>query len=286
MVPKGRKKKLFINRYLSARQRAFILGKELGYCFLNLGDRPFTSTWVEVRSFDQVINNFKASYFSSALLINRKNFLEDIDDFLNSETWSDVILINTMEHYNATAEMIMQRLTNLLPKYYGIKNMFFLRFNHEPETNHYELTKELHLSRNQSIQGALLREHYCRRWMAFSILTELAEMMKKGYERREIGGAQRIRILDSGNEYLTLNLARPNLPTKGVNSSMTLGLLIDDHLKEKVKFVGDKAIGFKLVNETCERCSANNCKMRAAPPRVWQFNKNLERIKQALKTLN
>ena len=285
MVPKGKKRKLFLNRYLSDRQKAFILGKELGYCFLRLDDRPFTSTWVEVTSFDQVINNFKASYFSSALLINRKNFLADMDDFLSARTWRGEILIDTMEKYNATAEMIMQRLTNLLPKYYGIKSMFFLRFNHEPETDHYELTKELHLARNQSIQGTLLREHHCRRWMAFSILTQLAEMMKKGYERREVGGAQRIKVLDSGNEYLTLNLARPNLPTKGVNSSMTLGLLIDDQLREKVKFVDDKAIGIKLVNETCERCSAKNCKMRAAPPRVWQFNQNLELMKLALKGL-
>ncbi len=285
MVPKGKKRKLFLNRHLRDRQKAFILGKELGYCFLKLDVRPFTSTWVEVTSFDQVINNFKASYFSSALLINRKNFLEDLGDFLHSKTWRGEILIDTMENYNATAEMIMQRLTNLLPKYYGIKNMFFLRFNHEPETGHYELTKELHLARNQSIQGTLLREHHCRRWMAFSILTQLAEMMKKGYERREIGGAQRIKVLDSGNEYLTLNLARPNLPTKGVNSSMTLGLLIDEQLREKVKFVNDKVIGFKLVNETCERCSTNHCNMRAAPPRVWKFNQNLELMKKALKNL-
>ena len=286
MVPKGKKKKLFINRHLSDRQKAFILGKELGYNYLKLDDRPFTSTWVEVTSFDQVINNFKASYFSSALLIGRNAFLKDLDAFLNSKVWRGEILLDTMEKYNATAEMIMQRLTNLLPKYYGIKGMFFLRFNHEPESDHYELTKELHLARNQSIQGTLLREHHCRRWMAFSILTELAEMMKLGYERREVGGAQRIKVLDSGNEYLTLNLARPNLPTKGVNSSMTLGLLVDDHLKKTVKFVSDKRIGIKLVNETCERCRASNCNMRVAPPRVWQFNQKLEKMKQALQSLN
>ena len=285
MIPKGRKKKLYLNRFLSSRQKAFILGKELGYSYLKLDDRPFTSTWVEVNSFDQVINNFKASYFSSALLINQQNFLEDLEDFLSSTTWRAEILLDTMEKYNATAEMIMQRLTNLLPRFFGIKNLFFLRFNHEPDSDQYELNKELHLSRNQGIQGTLLREHHCRRWMAFGILRQLGEMMKRGYERREIGGAQRIRILDSGNEYLTLNLARPNLPTKGVNSSMTLGLLINETLEDRVKFLDDKAIGFKLVNETCERCRAQNCKMRAVPPRIYQFNKNLENMKAALKTL-
>ena len=283
MIPKGRKKKLYINKYLNSRQRAFILGKELGYSYMKLSDRPYTSTWVEVNSFDQVINNFKASYFSSALLINQGDFLNDLTEFLSFQRWKGGILVDTMEKYNATPEMIMQRLTNLLPRHFGIKNLFFLRFNHEPATNHFELTKELHLSRSQGLQGTLLREHYCRRWMAFTILTQLAEMINKGYYRREIGGAQRVRILESGNEYLTLNLARPNLPTKGVNSSMTLGLLIDETTTEKVKFINDKAISFKLVNETCERCSAANCKARVAPPRVWRFNQNIEKMKAALR---
>ena len=67
---------------------------------------------------------------------------------------------------------------------------------------------------------------------------------------------------------------------------MTLGLLINDTLREKVNFLGDKAIGVKLVNETCERCRAANCKMRVAPPRVWEFNRNLEHMKTALKGLH
>ncbi|MEQ9422958.1 MAG: helix-turn-helix domain-containing protein [Cyclobacteriaceae bacterium] len=282
---KGKRRKLYLNKGLNERQKAFIFGKEVAYQFLNLKERPDTSSWVEITSFDQVINNFKASYFSTSILINQQHFLKDLTKFLKSKKWQEGVLLETMEQYNATPEMILQRMTNLLPKYFEIKNIFFLRFNHEPHTDHYELTKELHLSSSQSLQGALLREHHCRRWMAFSILQQLDDMLKLGYKRRAIGGVQRMRILDTGNEYLTLNLARPNLPTKGVNSSLTLGMLVDEKLKSTVGFVNDKAIKFRLVNETCERCKAENCKMRVASPRVWRFNKRIASIKASLEEL-
>jgi len=45
------------------------------------------------------------------------------------------------------------------------------------------------------------------------------------------------------------------------------GKLGHAELAERVMpYVVDRTIGRKLVNETCERCRANDCKMRAAPP--------------------
>ena len=279
MIPKRRRHKLILNEKLDTRQKGFILGKEIGYRFMNMKERSFTSTWVKIDSFDQVLNNFKASYFSSAVLINRANFLVDLDRFLSSHQWDPNILLNTMMDYNATPEMVLQRMTSLLPKYFGFKELFFFRFNSVPFSNRFELSKELHISRERSPRGTVLQEHFCRRWMFISILDDLAKL--HGSERHEqvLGGAQVAKYLDTGERFLIFSLARSLFPTPGINSSLALGIRIDDIVAQKVNFLSDPQVKIKLVNDTCERCSARNCKVRAAPARMFdQLKKEEDRI--------
>jgi hypothetical protein len=57
-------------------------------------------------------------------------------------------------------------------------------------------------------------------------------------------------------------------PTPNSNSSVTLGLLVNDKLKKGVKFLDDPKIVTKKVNATCERCRLIDCKERVAPPLV------------------
>ena len=80
-VPNGRK--LYINRSLSKTQQAFVLGKEIGFFYLGLDDRPTTSTIFEVHSFEEVLNNFRASYFAVGLLINREELARDLISYLS-----------------------------------------------------------------------------------------------------------------------------------------------------------------------------------------------------------
>jgi hypothetical protein len=58
--------RLLVNMHLSSVQRAFIYGREIGYLYLNLKNRLHTTALVEAESFEQLLNNFKASYFASA----------------------------------------------------------------------------------------------------------------------------------------------------------------------------------------------------------------------------
>ena len=70
----GRKARLLVNGQLMASQRAFVLAREIGYRVLGLKERALTSSWIEVDSFEQVLNNFRASYFAGALLLDREAF--------------------------------------------------------------------------------------------------------------------------------------------------------------------------------------------------------------------
>ncbi|UXP32012.1 XRE family transcriptional regulator [Reichenbachiella agarivorans] len=271
-VVKRRKRQLILNSRLSSRQRAFYLAKEVGYNYLGYKERNHAMPWVKIDSFDQVLNDFRASYFASAVLINRKDFTKDLKVFFQSEKWNQNILINTMREYNATPEMVLQRMTNLLPASFGLKELFFFKFNHKPGSDHYELSKELHLSRQHQPRGTVLQEHFCRRWGFIEMLDTLAEVHEEKPEQI-IGGAQIARYFDTKDEFLLLSLAKPFSPTQGINNSLSLGIRINEKTKETIQFLNDPSIKTRLVNDTCERCPAANCNKRVAPATLFERSK-------------
>ena len=82
-IPKS--KKLLINKRISSDQRAFTLARELGFLHMNLKMRPMTSSWIEVNSFDEVFNNFQASYFAGAILIKKEPLVQSLKHFFSSD---------------------------------------------------------------------------------------------------------------------------------------------------------------------------------------------------------
>ena len=71
---------LFINHELTPMQKAFQFGKELAFNYLKLKERPSPHNYGKLNSFEEALNNFKASYFSVALLINRDEMKRDLED--------------------------------------------------------------------------------------------------------------------------------------------------------------------------------------------------------------
>lgn len=280
MLP-AKKARLLLNPKLSEAQQAFALGRELGYQVLELKERSYTTSWVEVDNFEQVLNNFKASYFSCALLIPEKTFTADLDSWMKQEHWDPNSLLRWMDTYQATPEVIMHRLTNLLPKHFGLKELFFLRFSHPAGSSEYSLEKELHLSGLHNPHATLLNEHYCRRWISLTVLDKLDQHAKPEVYCR----AQRSRYFGSENEYLIICLTRPHSPQQGLHSSLSIGLRITEQLKDKVGWWEDNRIPLRWVNETCERCPAVDCQERAAPPTVLQQLNRGNEMKFALQDL-
>jgi XRE family transcriptional regulator, fatty acid utilization regulator len=287
-VPKT--KKLLLNASMNDLQKAFQFGKELGFNTLGLKERAYTSSLLRVKTFDEALNHFKAGYFSAALLMNRETFTQDIGQFLKMEKWDDGAFLNKlMQKYQATPEMLFQRMTNVLPRFLGIKKLFFLRFVHNLKTNKIDINKELHLNRKHHPHGNGLDEHYCRRWISVTLLQDLQKMMQNTENTEgplltveHIIGIQRSRFFGTSDEYLCITIARP----AGVrNVSITIGILIDNESRNKIRFLNDDTTISREVNTTCERCSMTNCAERAVEPLVVQRRQQRQNVNEALKKI-
>lgn len=289
LVPKGRGGgRLLLNPNLATSQTLFTLGKELGYNYLKLRNRLYTSSTVKVDSFEQILNNFKASYFANALLMPAKHFVAQLKSAITLNHWDESIFLGMLDKYHASPEMFLHRLTNLVPRFFGLKQLFFLRFHHTRDNDDYELNKELHLAGLYNPHGNMLNEHYCRRWVSINILKDLEKAQSSNKPKTSNGvicSAQRSQYIDSENEYLCISLARAITPTPNTNSSVTIGFLMTKEFKRKVKFWNDEAIPTRQVGVACERCSNLNCDERAAEPLTIEEKNSTDEMQDALDEL-
>ena len=279
------KKRLLLNNRLSESQRAFQLAKELGFNVLELKERPLTSSFLRVNSFEETLNNYKAAYFAVAILINRHAFVRDIDTFFKLEQWNAQTLLQLMAKYQASPEVLFQRF-NLLTKDFRLEKVFFLRFIHDLDRNGFDMDKELHLNRRHQPHASGLNEHYCRRWLSLTMLRDLQQQQQvTDNPALMLTGVQRASFLDTGEEYLCIAVAKPGYPSVGRNVSVTLGVLLDAHAKRTIRFWDDPAIPQVTVNVTCQRCSLQNCAERAAPPSVIEKREERKKMQELLEQL-
>lgn len=143
--------------------------------------------------------------------------------------------------------------------------MFFLRFDQADATAPYRLTKELHLSRLHNPHRNELHEHYCRRWVSLRALAD-GRASAPPDDQVILPAAQRSHYFGTPDEYLCFTLARVSADPAAPAMSVTVGLRVDDTLREQIKFVADPALTLRTVNETCERCPIPDCEVRAAAP--------------------
>ncbi len=279
------KKKLLLNGGLTDVQIAFQYGKEIGFKVLKLKDRVHTSSLLRLESFEQVLSHYKASYFSSALLINRTSFVKDLQIFFQKKKWDGEAFVSLLHKYQSSPEMLYQRLTNVIPQFFGLEKIFFFRIVHLTQQDKFEIQKEMHLNRQHQPHGNGLHEHYCRRWLSVSLLKDLFHIQRSGKYVGTIVGAQRSRYFGSDDEYLCITLARPDAPAAGRNISVTIGLLINQESSSRIQFLNDPAISKTEVNNTCERCAIENCSERAVPAVVIEKRKARKQIQEALKEL-
>jgi transcriptional regulator with XRE-family HTH domain len=279
--------RLLVNGNLMPSQQAFVLGRELGYRYLGLtGARAVTSSWIKVESFDQVLNNFYASYFAGALLIERDRLVADLRAFFARRRWDGEALVACIGRYAATPEMFFHRLTELMPRLLGLEELFFLRFAHDAGSDSYRLTKFLNLSRVPVPHGVGLGETYCRRWPALRLMRQL-DGQRRTLEAAPVVTAQRSHFLDADAEFFVMTMARPLALASDATSSVSIGFLLDDAFKRTVRFWDDAAIPRAVVNLTCERCplSEAECQERGAPPVVRRRLEAQARKERALAEL-
>lgn len=273
-------KTLYLNDKLSDEQMRFLLAKELGYQYLTLNERSFETNLNKEASFEKLLNNFKASYFAAALLLPEEDFLKDLKELAIATSWSPALIDRLMNDYRVTPETLLQRMTNLLPKHFGVDNLFFIRLDARESMVDYHIMKELHLSGLHNPYQNQLREHLCQRWVSISSIKNL-----QGNSKAHLIDAQISEYWQTNNGYFCISIAQPNRFNNKNGSSVTLGLAMNERLKGAFNFIKDPSLRRKTVHTTCERCSISDCEHRVASPTfVMQKAKQLA-LEQALKKL-
>ncbi|MDP4262640.1 MAG: XRE family transcriptional regulator [Bacteroidota bacterium] len=278
-------KTLFINKAFSSAQEKFLLAREIAFHYLGITDRPFETIIQHSDSFDMLLNNFKASYFGVALLMPEENFVEDIKRIVMQPKWNDKAWLDLCTRYDVTPEMMMQRLTNILPNHFSIDHLFFLRLSGEVAKDEFEITKELHLSQLHNPYANATHEHYCRRWVSINSIKHIAGLVAKKKYKQPVVEAQISQYWQTHNRYLCISIAKPASRGSSEIVSVTIGLMIDQKLLQTMPFVNDTAIPVRTVHTTCERCGIMDCKERDVPPVEILKEQQQERINKALQQL-
>ncbi|WP_052331298.1 hypothetical protein [Lewinella cohaerens] len=77
-------------------------------------------------------------------------------------------------------------------------------------------------------------------------------------------------------------MAKPTRENADNSSSVTIGLLLNDQLRDTFPFLADPALVTKDVHTTCERCAILDCGARAAPPVFLQRQRRRQSSRAAL----
>ncbi|WP_257794090.1 helix-turn-helix domain-containing protein [Flammeovirga sp. MY04] len=256
---------LMINKKLNSRRKTFIYAREAAFQVLGIKERSLTYSWMNVKSFDMLFNDYMATYFAGALLIPEDKIIEDVREIVESRTFSFDGFIDLILKHNTSPETFLYRLTSILPKHFGLSKIFFLRLDHIPGSNKYTLTKELHLDGLHSPHGTVLSEHYCRKWVSLKIFEDLEKNRKEGIDQKYLCDAQVSRYITSGKEYFCISVARAlPLVDETIDTSITIGFLMNDDFRKKTNLWQSEKVRMEFVNETCERCPSVDCSVRAS----------------------
>ncbi len=274
-------KVIYLQSKLSEAQVNFLLARELGFQYLELEERPYETTILLIDSFEKLLNNYKASHFAAALLMDEASLADDIRVMARNNTWTPSDIIGLLKKYNVTAETLMQRLTNILPHHFGIEDLFFIRLTENNDQETFYMTKDLHLSNPQSPYNNELGEHYCNRWVSITSIKDL-----KKYKRKSLlADAQISKYWNSDKEYLCISLANSSHTNSNKGVSVTLGLLVNPLLKSIFYFLSDPKLKYREVHTTCERCGIIDCDQRVAPATVINTQQEQAKKIEALNNL-
>jgi hypothetical protein len=82
-------------------------------------------------------------------------------------------------------------------------------------------------------------------------------------------------------KYLVLSSATKDPFKENHYRSISVGLLINKQLKNKISFLDDKKIVTQKVGVTCERCTISDCEVRQVPAIILERtrkNKQIEKV--------
>ncbi len=278
------KNTLFINGALSPAQKRFLIAKEIGFQSMKLKERPYVSNIFDGPKFSYFLNNFRSSYFANSLLIPQDALVEDLKSWSTNPDWSNELIETLLKKYQITPEMLMHRFSNILPQYFNMNELFFLRHQSNDQLK-YHMTKELHLSHLQQPYSNELNEHYCRRWVSVNTIKKLHTSSKIGRNKKYVIDAQVSDYYQTQDSYLVISIAYPDAIENNIYKSVTIGVLENDDSRKAFGFLFHRSVKRRTVHTTCERCALADCEERIAPPKYIQIEHEREELQRVIKEL-
>ena len=282
---------LFINPFLGESQKRFVIARELGYHVLNIAENRCTySPNPNPETYIHIFNNFQASYFAGALNMPKYLMQKELDIFANQTEWNSTSYLNIMKKFNATPETFTYRMTELLPWHLDLDKIHFLKFTREevtlqgiesnPKVDIISMTKIFNMSDFVIPTGSRVNEYLCRRWGAVRALDVYTKAKKPNLEPIAYWQLSR----QSENLYFCISTAYA-FQLKGIDASVTLGIKVDKHAKDRIRFLAKicKDVEPVELGPTCERCSISGCNKRQVDPYRHRSSDSEEKRNHAIK---
>ncbi len=257
---------MYFDPDLTSREKAFLAGRELGCRILGLEERSFSSPSLREESFEEVINNFRASYFADAVLVPEKRIKADMKKLFKMSKWNEAAFRTMLDNYHVTPEMLFYRMSELIPRHFKTGRIHFLKL-HRGSGDRIRLEKRLNMSRVQVPNGLGLKEHFCRRWLSVGVLDDA----EKAEDPNPVISLQRSTFINASSQFFCIAAGYPSTQKRDSYSSVTLGFQVNDNFKKTVKFWNDAMVPDRELGQTCERCplTENQCKERIVPPSIF-----------------
>jgi len=285
----GDRPRLFVNNKLLPAQKAFVYAKEIGTHVLGIKTRATTSSWIKVESFDQVLNNFKTSYFAGALLLDKDSVVSGLESIFEATKWNPQSMLDLMDKFDATPEMFFYRIGQLAHANLGLGNHFFMRIGVKNGVRQFDVTKTLNHTSLSMPGGSKTGEHYCRKWAGIKLLNERCAQREVAHPDLPARSSPNITVqrslFNEGPEKVfTFAMSRTMQLSPEDDSCVILGFQIDEAFQKVVRFWDDPDIGEERVGLTCERCpqTSEECSLRAAAPIEAQIESNVRVFEKAL----
>lgn len=267
---------LFLNPNLKDNQKIFGMAKELGH--IVLGHKKTTG---EI-NLGEKLDDFKSSYFAGALLLEEKVFAKDLKQIFGHQKFDPEFFTKLLSKYKVSTEVLFHRLPQILPANFKVHELFFLAISTRlDQKEDFKIYNELHLSQLHSPHGVRMNENYCRRWVAVKSLKYLKEHPQM--ENYLLG---QISVVQDGQKYFSISLAKRKSLDSQVLESLTIGFLVNDELKSALKFLDDKNLHQISIGQTCERCPKTDCEDRVVPASIYEKELELESQRQLIADLS
>ncbi|MBY0416079.1 MAG: helix-turn-helix domain-containing protein [Bdellovibrionales bacterium] len=266
---------LYLNPKSKDTEKIFCIAKELGH--LVLGTKKISGE----QNLGEKLDDFKTSYFAGALLLEEKMFSKDLKQIFNHQKFEPDFFTKLLSKYNVSTEVLFHRLTQVLSANFKVNELFFLGVSTRLDVEEsFEIYNELHLGQLHSPHAVHMNEKYCRRWVAIRNLKHLKENLH--LENYLLG---QISVALDGQKYFSLSLARKSSLDNQVLQSLTIGFLVNDELKNALKFLEDKNLKQISIGQTCQRCPKMDCLDRVAEPVIYHRDLELESQRKLISDL-